>query len=75
MALAISDIFAAKQSLRTPDERFAELPEFPYPAKYCEVDVGEGGQLRVAWVEDGPAEGNPVLMLQVSRRGRFFTAR
>jgi len=51
------------QSLRTPDERFAELPEFPYPAKYCEVDDGEGGQLRVAWVEDGPAEGNPVLML------------
>ena len=51
------------QSLRTPDERFAGLPEFPYPAKYCEVDDGEGGQLRVAWVEDGPAEADPVMML------------
>jgi hypothetical protein len=28
-------MFAAMQSLRTPDERFAELPEFPYPAKYA----------------------------------------
>lgn len=56
-------MFGAMQSLRTPDERFADLPEFPYPAKYCEVDDTEGGQLRVAWVEDGPAEGDPVLML------------
>src|ERR1700759_2489109 len=56
-------MFGTMQSLRTPDECFANLPEFPYPAKYCEVDAGEGGHLRVAWVEDGPAEGNPVLML------------
>lgn len=56
-------MFAVMQSLRTPEERFADLIEFPYPAKYCEVDDGDGGQLRVAWVEDGPAEGNPVLML------------
>jgi len=51
------------QSWRTPDERFAGLPEFPYTAKYCEVDDGEGGQLRVAWVEDGSAEVDPVMML------------
>ncbi|WP_101951466.1 haloalkane dehalogenase [Mycobacterium sp. 3519A] len=51
------------QTLRTPDECFADLPEFGYPAKYCEVDDGDGGHLRVAWVEDGPADGNPVLML------------
>jgi len=63
IAPGIFGMFAVMQSLRTPDERFADLPEFPYPAKYCEVDDGDGGQLRVAWVEDGPAEGNPVLML------------
>ncbi|MDO3635527.1 haloalkane dehalogenase [Mycolicibacterium arseniciresistens] len=51
------------QALRTPDERFTDLPEFAYPPRYCEVDDTEGGRLRVAWVEDGPAQADPVLML------------
>ncbi len=51
------------QTLRTPDERFAHLPEFPYTPTYCDIDDGEGGQLRVAWVEDGPAHAEPVLLL------------
>src|SRR5262245_49052342 len=45
--------------LRTPDERFAHLPSFPYEPSY--VDVGDG--LRMAYVEDGPADGEPVLLL------------
>jgi haloalkane dehalogenase len=51
------------QTLRTADERFVGLPEFPYSPNYCEVSDQDGGTLRVAWVEDGPADGNPVLML------------
>lgn len=51
------------QTLRTPAERFADLPEFPYPPRYCDIDDTEGGQLRVAWVEDGPPDADPVLML------------
>ncbi len=42
--------------LRTPEERFADLPDFPYPAKYVEV---EG--LRMAYVEEGA--GDAILML------------
>jgi haloalkane dehalogenase len=42
--------------LRTPEERFADLPGFPYEAKYVEV---EG--LRMAYVEHG--EGDPFLLL------------
>jgi haloalkane dehalogenase len=42
--------------LRTPEERFANLPDFPYPAKYVEV---EG--LRMAYVEEG--SGDPMLLL------------
>jgi haloalkane dehalogenase len=42
--------------LRTPDERFAELPGFPYEPRYVEV---EG--LRIAYVEAGA--GNPILLL------------
>jgi haloalkane dehalogenase len=45
-------MFATMQTLRTPDERFPELPEFPYTPRYCEITDGEGGSLRVAWVKD-----------------------
>jgi haloalkane dehalogenase len=49
--------------LRTPDERFADLPEFPYEPRYVEVGGGDGGTLRLAYVEDGPADGETVLLL------------
>jgi haloalkane dehalogenase len=55
--------FGPVESLRTPDDRFAGLAEFDYPPRYAEVDDDEGGRLRVAWVEDGPADADPVLLL------------
>ena len=51
------------KTLRTPEERFADLPDFPYAPRYCEVDDNEGGTLRMAWVEAGPADADPILML------------
>jgi haloalkane dehalogenase len=51
------------QTLRTPDERFRKLTQFPYAPEYCDADDDEGGALRVAWVQDGPADADPVLML------------
>jgi haloalkane dehalogenase len=51
------------KTLRTPDERFADLPDFPYPPHYCEIDDDEGGTLRMAWIEAGPADADPILML------------
>lgn len=45
--------------LRTPEDRFADLPDFPYPPRYGDLPDG----LRMAWVEDGPADGPPVLLL------------
>jgi haloalkane dehalogenase len=42
--------------LHTPDERFADLPGFPYEPRYVEI---EG--LRMAYVEHG--HGDPILML------------
>jgi haloalkane dehalogenase len=44
--------------LRTPDERFADLADFPYEPRYVEVDG-----VRIAWVEAGPRDGEPVLLL------------
>jgi haloalkane dehalogenase len=51
------------ETLRTPDDRFAGLPEFGYEPNYADVPDGAGGHLRMAWVEDGPADGEPVLLL------------
>lgn len=51
------------RTLRTPDERFAVLPGFDLAPHYAEVPDGDGGTLRMAWVEDGPADGPVVLLL------------
>lgn len=56
-------MFALMQTLRTPDERFADLPEFPYAPRYCDISDDDGGTLRMAWVQDGPDDADPVLML------------
>ncbi|MFI7224341.1 haloalkane dehalogenase [Nonomuraea angiospora] len=45
--------------LRTPEERFADLPDFPYEPRYADVPDG----LRMAYVEAGPADGEPVVLL------------
>src|SRR5947208_57110 len=50
-------------TLRTPDERFAGLPDFGYQPHYADVPDQDDGSLRMAWVEDGPADGEPVLLL------------
>jgi haloalkane dehalogenase len=44
--------------LRTPDARFDHLADFPWPPRYVQLDA-----LRMHYVEDGPADGRPVLML------------
>jgi haloalkane dehalogenase len=49
--------------LRTPDERFADLPDFPFEARYAGVDDLDGGRLRIAYVQDGPDDGQTVLLL------------
>ncbi|MCO1654805.1 haloalkane dehalogenase [Pseudonocardia humida] len=51
------------RTLRTPDERFADLPGFPYEPHYADVPDPDGGTLRMAWVADGPDDGAPVLLL------------
>ncbi len=52
------------QTVRTPDERFASLPDFGYEPHYAEVPDPDGGTpLRMAWVEDGPADGQVIVCL------------
>lgn len=49
--------------LRTPDERFTGLPDFPYEPHYVEVADGEGGTLRIHHLDVGPSHGETVLLM------------
>lgn len=51
------------QVLRTPDDRFAGLDAYPFDPHYVEVDDGDGGTLRVHYVDEGPPDAPPVLLL------------
>jgi haloalkane dehalogenase len=50
------------EALRTPDERFASLPDFAFAPHYVDVPSGNGaGTLRVHYLDEGPA-GAPVVL-------------
>ncbi|MEU5264865.1 haloalkane dehalogenase [Amycolatopsis sp. NPDC021455] len=49
--------------LRTPDDRFTDLPDFAFEPRYAELADPYGGVIRVGYVEAGPSDGPPVLLL------------
>src|SRR3974390_1887105 len=50
--------------LRTPDERFAALEGYPFEPHYVEVPTGDGGTLRVHYVDEGsPHAGERILLM------------
>ena len=49
--------------LRTPDARFKNLKGFSFEPHYAEVPDGEGGRLRIHYVDEGPRNAEPVLMM------------
>jgi haloalkane dehalogenase len=49
--------------LRTPDDRFADLPDFDYQPHYVDVPDQDGGTVRMAYVQVGPDTGPAVLLL------------
>ncbi len=51
------------KALRTPDARFANLPDFPFEPHYLTVADGEGGELRVHYLDEGPPDAAPVLLM------------
>jgi haloalkane dehalogenase len=51
------------KALRTPDDRFDELPGYAFSPHYAEVSDGEGGTLRMHYVDEGPADGPVVLLM------------
>jgi haloalkane dehalogenase len=51
------------QVRRTPDDRFEDLPGYSFDPHYVEIADGEGGRLRVHYVDEGPRDAEPVVLL------------
>ncbi len=49
--------------LRTPDERFVGLPDFAFAPHYVEVPSGDGSMLRVHYLDEGPRDAPPILLM------------
>jgi haloalkane dehalogenase len=57
----MTDLFTTASGIefkRTPEERFSNVVDFPYEPAYVDIDG-----LRMAYVDVGPADGHPLLLL------------
>ena len=51
------------QVLRTPDHCFEGLPGYGFAPHYADIADQDGGTLRVHYVDEGPADGDTVILL------------
>lgn len=49
--------------LRTSDDRFANLKDYPFEPHYTEIDTAEGARLRIHHIDEGPRDGPIVLCI------------
>ncbi|CAB4859997.1 unannotated protein [freshwater metagenome] len=49
--------------LRTPDERFDNLPDYDFEPHYRNVTAHDGTVLRYHFIDEGPADAAPVILL------------
>ena len=49
--------------LRTPDHHFLHLHDYPFAPNYSFIDDGDGGRLRVHYVDEGPRDAGEVVLL------------
>ncbi|POW88195.1 hypothetical protein C3459_24325, partial [Serratia marcescens] len=50
--------------LRTPDSRFENLEGYPFVAHYLDVTASDTRPLRMHYLDEGPIEGPPIVLLQ-----------
>lgn len=51
------------ETIRTPDERFVGLPDYDFAPRYATIDDLDGGTLRVHYLDEGPPDAAPVLLM------------
>jgi haloalkane dehalogenase len=50
-------------TLRTPDDRFENLPDYDFEPHYATIDDLDGGTLRVHYLDEGDPSAAPVLLI------------
>jgi haloalkane dehalogenase len=48
--------------LRTPEARFADLPDYDFAPNWLEIDLGEGHRGRMHYLDEGDKDAPPVLL-------------
>lgn len=49
--------------LRTPDERFENLTDYPFAPRYLTVTDADGTELRIHYLDEGPRSAAPILLM------------
>ena len=49
--------------IRSPDQNFADLPEFDFRPHYAALPDPEFGELRLHYIDEGPRDGTVILLL------------
>lgn len=50
------------KALRTPEERFKNLKDYPFEPHYLEIPDSEDGKLRMHYVDEGPAGASAIIL-------------
>lgn len=61
--------------LRTPDDRFEDLPDFPYAPRYTTVRDEDGTEIRIHHVDEGPPGAEPILLMHGNPTWSFLYRR
>lgn len=49
--------------LRTPEERFSNISDFPVHPHFLDIEDNELGSLRIAYIDEGPRDGSVILCM------------
>ena len=49
--------------LRTPDDSFKNLSDYPFKPSYLKIPDSEGEELRIHYIDEGPTDAEPVLLM------------
>jgi haloalkane dehalogenase len=49
--------------LRTPDDSFAAIADFPYAPHYTTVRDDDGSEIRIHHIDEGPRDAEPILLM------------
>ena len=59
--------------LRTPDERFEGITDFPYEPCYTNIKTKDGSELRIHHIDEGPRDGLYYWQCTASQYGATST--